>query len=251
MIDFVLSKQKYLKRFKIFLFEDQFEKRNETDKILNTSIEEQTKLLAPVASLYSSADDNNNSDNLKQQAVTNLNPILDYPLRIPDAFPIGTVSNNGHNTISHFNPLVKSASLIGFQTRRSDTNELSLQKPSSKLLLGSLPARGAVSATTVSTPTACGHYNAGQELCYLCHQRSKRNVPIYLHEERKQKDAEEQQLLQQYQHVRDMEKQLQEEENDVYRRNERAKMDAFNIGVAEAIKMRKNDRPKTSDVSVS
>ncbi|XP_060555877.1 uncharacterized protein LOC132716590, partial [Ruditapes philippinarum] len=32
----------------------------------------------------------------------------------------------------------------------------------------------------VNTPpgSACGHSNAGQELCYLCHQRARRNLPV-------------------------------------------------------------------------
>ncbi|CAG2222336.1 Coiled-coil domain-containing protein 81 [Mytilus edulis] len=40
----------------------------------------------------------------------------------------------------------------------------------------------------VPTPpmSACGHPNAGQELCYLCHQRGRRNIPVSFNEERKE-----------------------------------------------------------------
>ncbi len=65
------------------------------------------------------------------------------------------------------------------------------------------------SGSKSSTP--CGHHGAGQELCYLCHQRAKRNVPIYLHEERRIRDAEEAKLLEQYQHNRDLDEQKKRE----------------------------------------
>jgi Cft2 family RNA processing exonuclease len=59
--------------------------------------------------------------------------------------------------------------------------------------------------------TPCGHQGAGQELCYLCHQRAKRNVPIYLHEEKRIREAEEAKLLEQYQHNRDLDEQRKRE----------------------------------------
>ncbi len=48
--------------------------------------------------------------------------------------------------------------------------------------------------------TPCGHHGIGQELCHVCHQRAKRNVPIYLHEEKRHREMEEAKLLEQYQH---------------------------------------------------
>ncbi len=76
-------------------------------------------------------------------------------------------------------------------------------------------------------------------------------MPVYLHEEIKQKDREESQLLAQYQQMKDMEKLLQEEEKQNARRLDRARMDAFNLGVSEAVKEKLRERPKTSDMSVS
>ena len=58
--------------------------------------------------------------------------------------------------------------------------------------------------------SACGH-NAGQELCYLCHQRERRNVYVSFAEERKKREIEEDRLLQQYQHMKDTEHLLQEQ----------------------------------------
>lgn len=60
-------------------------------------------------------------------------------------------------------------------------------------------------------PSACGHPNAGQELCYLCHQRARRNVPVSFTEERNRREEEEDRLLQQYQYMKDAENVLQEQ----------------------------------------
>ena len=120
-------------------------------------------------------------------------------------------------------------------------------RPSSKTLLRDLTSKRVESAPSPS----CGHHNSGQELCYLCHQRQRRNVPVYLHEEMKLKDKEESQLLMQYQHLKDMERQLKDEENRKGQRFDRAKMDAFNLGVSEAVKAKRLERPKTSDIPVS
>lgn len=74
------------------------------------------------------------------------------------------------------------------------------------------PQQYQTSSSSVSKPvTPCGHHGAGQELCYLCHQRAKRNIPIYLHEEKRIRDAEDAKLLEQYQHDRDVEEQKKRE----------------------------------------
>ncbi len=61
------------------------------------------------------------------------------------------------------------------------------------------------------TAGSCGHSNAGQELCYLCHQRARRNVPVSFTEERRQREREEDKLLQQYQNMKDTENTLNEQ----------------------------------------
>ena len=63
-----------------------------------------------------------------------------------------------------------------------------------------------------SPPTSsCGHPNAGQELCYLCHQRARRNIPVSFTEERKRREEEEDKLLQQYNYMKDAEDTLAEQ----------------------------------------
>lgn len=90
--------------------------------------------------------------------------------------------------------------------------------------------------------SACGHPNAGQELCYLCHQRARRNIPVSFAEERKKREEDEDKLLQQFQHMKDAEETLEEQENNLAKRHNLQKMAAFNLGVAEAIQSKKKTR---------
>ncbi|KAM7014727.1 coiled-coil domain-containing protein 81-like [Tautogolabrus adspersus] len=74
-----------------------------------------------------------------------------------------------------------------------------------------------------------GHTRAGQELCYLCMQRAKRNVPVYL---RKQQEAEEKAqekllLLQEQQRDKQL---MQEEQVKLNEQREHAKqVSTFNL----------------------
>ncbi|XP_062598479.1 coiled-coil domain-containing protein 81-like isoform X1 [Saccostrea cucullata] len=92
--------------------------------------------------------------------------------------------------------------------------------------------------------SACGHPNAGQELCYLCHQRSRRNIPVSFTEERRRREAEEDKLLQQFQYMKDAEETLKDQEGMLAKRHDLQKMAAFNLGVAEGI----NHKRKTRDL---
>lgn len=54
-------------------------------------------------------------------------------------------------------------------------------------------------------PSTCSHLTpVGQELCYLCHQRALRNIPIDVTQERREKERTEDKMLQEYQHQRDL-----------------------------------------------
>ncbi|XP_045197677.2 coiled-coil domain-containing protein 81-like isoform X3 [Mercenaria mercenaria] len=96
----------------------------------------------------------------------------------------------------------------------------------------------------VLTPpgSACGHPNAGQELCYLCHQRARRNIPVSFAEERKKREDEEDRLLQQYQYMKDAENTLEDQEMMMAKRQNLQKMAAFNLGVSEALHHKKRQR---------
>lgn len=90
--------------------------------------------------------------------------------------------------------------------------------------------------------SACGHPNAGQELCYLCHQRARRNIPVSFTEERRRREAEEDKLLQQFQYMKDAEETLKDQEGMLAKRHDLQKMAAFNLGVAEAVTYKKKAR---------
>ncbi len=61
--------------------------------------------------------------------------------------------------------------------------------------------------------TPCGHHDHGQDLCLVCHQRAKRNIPVYLHEEKRVRETEDEKLLEQYQHDRDVDEHKKREVN--------------------------------------
>lgn len=83
----------------------------------------------------------------------------------------------------------------------------------------------------------CSHSDkAGQELCYLCHQRSQKNIPVYFTEERRQRELEQDRLLQQYQQQKDTEAISKEQAKNFENRRYNQKVAAFNLGVSEAIK---------------
>lgn len=52
-------------------------------------------------------------------------------------------------------------------------------------------------------PSVVCKHNSGQELCYLCHQRQRRNVPISFTEEKEKAEQELDKALQQYQMYKD------------------------------------------------
>ncbi|XP_051882517.1 coiled-coil domain-containing protein 81-like [Pristis pectinata] len=102
-------------------------------------------------------------------------------------------------------------------------------------------------AVKIRTPpaTACSdHCRAGQELCYLCMQRALKNFPIDLSDNRRRNEMEEEQLLQQYQKMKNQEALFQEQCELLAGREYNQKISAFNVGVAEAKKRRKNSKCK-------
>lgn len=94
-----------------------------------------------------------------------------------------------------------------------------------------------------ATKSSCGHYNAGQEICYLCHQRERVNIPVTFAEERARLEREEDRLLQQFNAYRDVEFNLKNDALILSRKHENQKTAAFNLGVSEATKMKKHNRP--------
>jgi len=91
----------------------------------------------------------------------------------------------------------------------------------------------------------CANKHGQQELCYLCMQRSTRNIAVNYSEERKRKEMEQSALLQQYQQMKDTEAIIREKEKENENRNLNRKVAAYNLGIAEGIREEKLRRPKT------
>ncbi|XP_069747006.1 coiled-coil domain-containing protein 81-like isoform X2 [Narcine bancroftii] len=119
----------------------------------------------------------------------------------------------------------------------------------------SLACKSAIQSTNTQVvkirkppPSACSdHCKAGQELCYLCMQRALKNFPIDLSENRRRKEMEEEQLLRQYQQMKNQEALFQEQCEMLAGREYNQKISAFNIGIAEAKKRRKNSKCKDAN----
>lgn len=119
-------------------------------------------------------------------------------------------------------------------------------KPPSPPELNRTKSMDRINFERIPTPpgSSCGHANAGQELCYLCHQRARRNIPVSFAEERKRREEEEDRLLQQFQHMKDTESILREQANNLGKRHNNQKVAAFNLGVSEAVKDKMKYKPK-------
>ncbi|KAA3678750.1 uncharacterized protein DEA37_0015056 [Paragonimus westermani] len=79
----------------------------------------------------------------------------------------------------------------------------------------------------------CTHTKT-QTLCYLCHQRRARNIPIDLSEEIREREELEEQLLCTYQKLRAENEARKEQESYWNRRQDLIKQAAYNLGVADA-----------------
>ncbi|XP_036180633.1 coiled-coil domain-containing protein 81 [Myotis myotis] len=92
--------------------------------------------------------------------------------------------------------------------------------------------------------SACHDHNkAGQELCYICLQRTQQNSPLYFSEERRRREIEEEQLIQQYQMLKDQDTFFKHQMRSLANREQNQKNAAYNLGVAEAVRTHKNEKP--------
>ncbi|KAH0625220.1 hypothetical protein JD844_033509 [Phrynosoma platyrhinos] len=92
------------------------------------------------------------------------------------------------------------------------------------------------------SPICQDHGRAGQEMCYLCLQRAQRSIPLQLSEERRKKEKEDDRILAQYQAMKDQEALQKQLMRDMTSREQKQKIAAFNLGVAEAIRSHKNQK---------
>ena len=83
-------------------------------------------------------------------------------------------------------------------------------------------------------PSTCSHLSsAGQDLCYLCHQRAIKNVPVDVSKERSERERVQDKLLQEYQHQKDLIALTKEQATKTSNRVYNKEMASFNYGKAE------------------
>uniref|UniRef100_A0A8D2KRP7 Coiled-coil domain containing 81 n=1 Tax=Varanus komodoensis TaxID=61221 RepID=A0A8D2KRP7_VARKO len=110
------------------------------------------------------------------------------------------------------------------------------------------PKTGAKMSKEISKCSSTSNNNVShfvhlQEMCYLCMQRAQRNVPLNLSEERRRKEKEEERILAQYQAQKDQDALHRQLMRDMANREQNQKVAAFNLGVAEAVRSHKNEKP--------
>ncbi|KAL5261389.1 hypothetical protein ACHWQZ_G007179 [Mnemiopsis leidyi] len=88
---------------------------------------------------------------------------------------------------------------------------------------------------TENTASNCNH-QSGQELCYLCHQRQRRNIPISFEEERKRDEQEQDRVLQKYQQLRDQKFNEMENKHLQHERRLSKEVAQFNLAASENLK---------------
>ncbi|XP_052033585.1 coiled-coil domain-containing protein 81 isoform X2 [Apodemus sylvaticus] len=97
---------------------------------------------------------------------------------------------------------------------------------------------------TSPAPACQDHNKAGQEMCYVCLQRAQRNFPLYYGDERRRREMEDERLMQQYQILKDQEAFFKNQMKSMAAREQNQKNAAYNLGVAEAIRNHKNEKPE-------
>eukprot|EP00118_Oscarella_pearsei_P004142 m.17224 g.17224 ORF g.17224 m.17224 type:complete len:655 (+) comp27390_c0_seq2:80-2044(+) len=112
-----------------------------------------------------------------------------------------------------------------------------LSQSSPKESAKSGPSSSPGQTTTAIRPSTCSHgMTAGQELCYLCHQREMRNVPVSFADERRARQLYEDRFLQQYQQKKDSLALFREQAKETKNREINRKMAGYNFEASESRK---------------
>ena len=109
-------------------------------------------------------------------------------------------------------------------------------KPSSSFCVS---ARAEVQIS--SRPATCSHSSsAGQELCYLCHQRAFRNVPVDATKDKNDHEKHEDKMLLEYQQRKDLLALAKEQAARMKTIGFNREMASFNLEAAQRAKVRRN-----------
>ncbi|CAI8003534.1 Coiled-coil domain-containing protein 81, partial [Geodia barretti] len=101
----------------------------------------------------------------------------------------------------------------------------------------------------VTRPSTCSHKSsAGQELCYLCHQRALLNIPVNLSKERAAKEKTYNDTLHEYQRRHELLAMARAQADRTKRRLQDQEMASFNQSIATTIKSQKEAKSSEMDV---
>ncbi|CAF1938956.1 unnamed protein product [Rotaria magnacalcarata] len=200
--------------------------------------------IIPIASLFSSAD-------FIQPSVTIKKP--SPPLSpIKRSTSISQTEHEHEHEQATINPPInraivrstnESQSSLGFT--RSGSDRISVRdRISSSLNVYPQQYQNLIPKST----TSCSQHDMSQELCQVCHQRAKRNIPVYLQEEKRTREMDEEKILQEYQHNLYLQDKNKREAARKAAREDKQRLDAFNLGVAQATRAKKLERPQTTDI---
>ena len=115
---------------------------------------------------------------------------------------------------------------------------LSLKPKSVHSSRGSARKHSTDESVPPSRPSTCSHLNtAGQELCYLCHQRALKNVFIDLSEEKRKREMEQDKLLQAHQQQKDLVAQVKEKIHKETKKFHNREIASFNNDATQRAKV--------------
>ncbi|XP_060223484.1 coiled-coil domain-containing protein 81 isoform X2 [Meriones unguiculatus] len=136
---------------------------------------------------------------------------------------------------------VTSVSLLDKIERSGNSGKI----PASENLLSPVCQRNDKEKLRTSPAPSCQDHNkAGQEMCYVCLQRAQRNFPFFYGDEKRRREMEDDRLMQQYQILKDQEAFIKSQMKSMATREQNQKNAAYNLGVAEAIRNHKNEKPE-------
>nr|XP_025871013.1 coiled-coil domain-containing protein 81 [Vulpes vulpes] len=138
-------------------------------------------------------------------------------------------------------PKTTSVNLLNKLEQNGDGGKI--MNPESLSYPGCLKNDSEMKSKLSPAPVCQDHNKAGQEMCYVCLQRAQRNSPLYYSEERKRREIEDERLIQQYQMLKDQEALLKHQMRSLASREQNKKNAAYNLGVAEAVRIYKNEKP--------
>ncbi|XP_074160776.1 coiled-coil domain-containing protein 81 [Sminthopsis crassicaudata] len=133
---------------------------------------------------------------------------------------------------------------INLIDRVEKNNSLKPSAPERLKSPGSLKPDMEIKPKTPVAPICQGHAKAGQEMCYVCLQRAQRNVPVLSTEDKKRKEIEDDRIMQQYLMLKDQEAIHKHQAKSLAIREQNQKNAAYNLGVAEAIRSHKMEKPE-------